>query len=153
MRYLQLGFLLILVADAQTVTTDLDRSVSPCVNFYQFACGTWMAKNPIPADQSTWSRFDELAERNRQVLREILDKAAVEDPKRSEVQKKIGDHYASCMDEKAIETKGLAPIRPELERIAKMSSRDDLVEEIARLHSIGAGALFNFGATPDMKNS
>ena len=52
MRYLQLGFLLILVADAQTVTTDLDRSVSPCVNFYQFACGTWMAKNPIPADQS-----------------------------------------------------------------------------------------------------
>src|SRR3954467_591193 len=111
MRYLQLGFLLAVATYAQTVTTDLDRSISPCVNFYQFACGTWMSKNPIPPDQSTWGRFDELSERNRQIMREILDKAAVADPKRSDLQKKIGDHYASCMDEKAIEAAGIAPIR------------------------------------------
>ncbi len=88
---------------------NMDTSVSPCVNFYQYACGTWLAKNPIPPDRSSWGRFDALEERNLQILREILEKASADDPKRSAAEQKIGDFYASCMDEKAIDAKGLAP--------------------------------------------
>lgn len=56
--------------------TALDRTADPCSDFYQFACGGWMANNPVPADQSRWGRFDELAERNRTALRDILADAS-----------------------------------------------------------------------------
>ena len=67
--------------------TALDKTADPCVNFYQYACGGWMAKNPIPSDQAIWGRFSQLQERNRDVLRAILEVAAKPDPKRSAVSK------------------------------------------------------------------
>src|SRR5579863_7624126 len=97
---------------------NLDRSASPCVDFYQYACGTWVAKNQIPADQASWGRFNELEERNQTILRGILEKASADSPTRSAIEQKIGDYYASCMDEKAIDAKGAAPIQPALDRIA-----------------------------------
>ena len=130
-----------------------DRSVSPCVNFYQFACGTWMARNPIPPDQSSWGRFEELAERNRAVLREILEKAAADAPGRTAIEQKIGDYYAACMDVAAIDKKGLAPLKPALDRIAALPDKASIADEVARLHDSGVSALFDFSSGQDFKNS
>jgi len=96
----------------------MDTTADPCNNFYQYACGTWLKENDIPADKTSWGRFNELDERNRAVLHGILEKAAKDDPKRTAIEQKTGDYYSACMDEKAIEEKGLAPIKPELDRIA-----------------------------------
>ena len=83
----------------------MDKNIDPCTNFYQYACGNWRAGNPIPSDQSRWSRFNELAERNLVIEREILEKAAQGSAKRSAVEQKIGEFYASCMDEKGIDSR------------------------------------------------
>ena len=132
---------------------NLDKSANPCVDFYQYACGTWVSKNKIPPDQADWGRFNELEERNQIILRGILEKASADDPKRSANEQKIGDYYASCMDEKAIDAKGIAPIQPELNRIAAIRDLAGLTSQIAHLHSIGVSALFEFGAGPDFKDS
>ena len=80
----------------------LDRSADPCVDFYQYACGGWMAGHPIPSDRSTWATFDELQDRNDQKLRDILETAAATPTAET---RKIGDYYGSCMDETAINAK------------------------------------------------
>ncbi|HEV7506302.1 MAG TPA: M13 family metallopeptidase [Thermoanaerobaculia bacterium] len=131
----------------------LDRSVEPCEDFYQFACGGWMKKNPVPADRSRYGRIDEVTERNQVTLREILDKVAKPDPKRGAIDQKIGDYYASCMDESAIEAKGLTPLKPHLNHIAGLKTKKEIAPILARLHSEGVSALFRFGAQPDFKNA
>ena len=132
---------------------NMDMTTNPCVDFYRYACGTWMADNPVPADQSRWGTFDQLQDRNRAILRGILDKAAVDDPKRSAVEQKIGDFYASCTDEATIDKLGIEPLEAELKRIDAMQSKDRMVDELVRLQPLGAGVLFNFTSTPDAKNS
>jgi putative endopeptidase len=131
----------------------LDRNVDPCADFYQYACGTWRAQNPIPADRARWGRFDELQERNLAILRDILEQAAANTAKRTAIEQKIGDYYAACMDEKTIDQKGIGPIKPELDRIAALSDKTELAGEVARVHRIGANALFRFGSSPDFENS
>lgn len=132
----------------------LDTSANPCEDFYQYACGAWMAQNPIPPDQSVWGRFDELQERNRDVLHEILEKASANDPGRGAAEQKIGDYYASCMDEKTVEAKGLDPLKPELDRIARLRAKSALVDEIAHLHATGVRrVLFHFDSSQDFKDS
>jgi putative endopeptidase len=134
-------------------TSNMDMTANPCLDFYQYACGTWMANNPVPPDQSRWGTFDALADRNRAVLHGILEKASVNDPQRSAVEQKIGDFYASCMDETAIDQLGAKPLDPELKRIDAIQSKDQIVTELVRLHPLGVGALFNFSSSPDAKNS
>ena len=134
-------------------TSNMDMTANPCLDFYQYACGTWMANNPIPPDQSRWGTFDALADRNRAVLRGILEKASVDDAKRSAVEQKIGDFYASCLDESTIDQLGTKPLEPELKRIDAIASKGQIADELVRLHPMGVGALFNFSSTPDAKNS
>ncbi len=131
----------------------IDRAANPCENFYQYACGTWVKNHPIPSDQSRWGRFNELAENNQLILKSILEKAAVVRPGRSDNDQKIGDLYGACMDEKAIDAKGAAPIQPLLDRVAKISDKAALPGEIARLHSMGIPAFFSFSSGQDAKNS
>jgi predicted metalloendopeptidase len=131
----------------------VDKSVAPCDDFYQYACGNWRKSNPIPSDQSRWGRFNELAEYNRQVLHNILEKASANDPKRTPVMQKIGDFYASCIDPKTANEKGVSPLRPALERIAAIKDKKQLIATVAWLQSKGVGALFFFRAMPDMHNA
>ena len=131
----------------------LDRSGDPCVDFYEFACGGWRKANPIPADQTRWGRFNELAERNREELHAILEKAKAPSNTRSRIEAEVGDYYAACMDEPGIETKGLAPIQPVLARVAAVDSKKALFRLLGQHEAEGLPALFSFGAAPDMHDS
>ncbi len=135
-----------------SIVPAMDKSADPCVDFYQFACGGWVKNNPIPSDQSIWSRFGELAERNRTELRGILETAA-KAAKRDANEQKIGDYYAACMDEAAIEKKGAAALKPEFDRINALKDKSGLPDLIAYLHGRGINVLFNFGSGADFKNA
>jgi endothelin-converting enzyme/putative endopeptidase len=131
----------------------LDPQINPCDDFYAYSCAKWLAANPIPPDQASWSRFHELAERNRLILRGILEKASSPDPQRSPVMQKIGGYYASCMDEATIDAKGLAPLQPELKRIAKLKNQAKLADELGHLQRIGVNAAFRFSSDQDFKDA
>jgi putative endopeptidase len=131
----------------------LDKTVDPCVNFYQFACGGWRANNPIPGDQARWGRFNELAERNQAVLHDILEKASKTDHKRTAIETQVGDYYAACMDESTIEKKGTEPVQPWLKEVDAIKDRKDFARVLGDFAKNGVRGMYNFGASPDMKDS
>ncbi len=131
----------------------IDRKANPCDDFYQFACGTWLKNNPIPNDHATWGRFSELDERNRAILRQILEEAAAGAKTGDANLQKIGDYYASCMDESGINAKGTGPLKPEFDRINAMANTGDLSTEVAHLHRLGVNVLFNLSSGQDLKDS
>ena len=135
-----------------SVVSSLDKNIDPCVDFYQFACGGWIKNNPIPADHPIWSRFGELAERNRTVLRGILEDAA-KATKRTANEQKIGDYYATCVDEDSINKKGIAVLKPEFDRIAALKDKSGLPALMAHLHSQSINGLFGFYSGADFKNA
>jgi putative endopeptidase len=132
---------------------NLDKSADPCTDFYQYACGTWLKNTEIPADQASWVSFTEIYERNLKTLRNILEKASSQSAGRSAVEQKIGDYYGACMDEKAADTAGLDPLKPELDRIAAVKSKEALIDSIARVHLIGPNPLFRFYSNSDLHNA
>ncbi len=130
----------------------IDKSANPCENFYQYACGNWQKNNPIPGDQSRWGQFNKLAENNRLVLYEILSNAA-KPGNHTPVEQKVGDYFAACMDTKTIDARGTAPLKVDLDAIGKVSSRPQLVEEIADLQQKGVRAVMAFYAAADMHDA
>src|SRR3974377_1087530 len=134
--------------------TSMDRTIDPCVNFYEYSCGGWKKSNPIPPDQTSWSVYAKLYQDNLNFLRAILEQAANKSPGRELVTREIGDFYAACRDEAAVERRGMAPIQDELEAIAHLNTVQELAPLIARLQLVhGRAILFNSGSMQDPDNS
>jgi endothelin-converting enzyme/putative endopeptidase len=133
--------------------TLIDKSIDPCDNFYQFSCSGWFKRNPLPPDQTEYGRFTELYELNRLHLKQILEDAAKPATTRTANEQKIGDEYASCMDTDAVNKLGIVPLQPELDRIGALKSSAELPALLARLHTIGVDAFFDFNAEQDFADA
>jgi putative endopeptidase len=133
----------------------MDRTVNPCVDFYHYACGSWIKRNPIPADQPRWDVYAKLHTDNLRFLWGILEEASKPAPNRNANQQKIGDYFASCMDEAAVEKAGATPLAAELGAIMALARVSDLPPLLARLHleSSQSSPLFAFSSSQDYADS
>jgi len=162
--FLALTFLITMsggsVASAQTApdkpqpvldVSSMDASVDPCTDFFTYACGTWIKNNPIPPDQTSWSVYSKLEDDNKAILREILESSSSPAGKRDAVTQKIGDYYAACMDEKAIDAAAIKPLQPVLDQIQQLNSKRDIADIAAVM--VSNDALFRFRSDQDYKDS
>jgi putative endopeptidase len=134
-------------------TSRMDTSVSACTDFFQYANGTWLKNTEIPASQSSWGTFNMLRDNTTVTLREILENAAKANAPQGSGTQLIGDFYAACMDEAAIEKAGTSALDPYFKQIDAIKTTDDLARQIALMHNSTLPALFGFGAGADLKNS
>ena len=135
--------------------SSMDRSVDPCTDFYHYTCGGWIKKNPIPPDQARWDVYSKLSEDNERFLWGLLVDASKPSAGRSSVETEIGDYFAACMDQPAVEKAGIAPLKPELDAIRALRKMGDLAAYLGRQHLAmgGGGMLFGFGSNQDFEDS
>jgi putative endopeptidase len=122
----------------------VDKTLDPCNDFFKYACSKWLKANPIPADQAGWGTFNKLAIWNVAAIHSTLEDAAKPVASRSAADQKAGDHYASCMDEAAINKAGITPLKPALDKIAAMKDKSQLPEVVASLQMMVRPANLNF---------
>jgi len=143
----------------------VDPSVDPCTDFYQYSCNRWIADNPVPPDEIFWDSFGKLQLWNESFLHQtVLEVAAKAASERTPVEQKVGDYWSACTDQKQRNATALSTLRPQLQRIEAMSSKNQIVDVVADLHRSMPGAwnaadpetyapLFGFGAQPDFHDT
>ena len=132
---------------------DIDRNANACTDFFQYANGTWRQQNPIPSYMDRWSRRWQSGEVNKEHVRDILTEvSAKHDWPAGSAQQLSGDYYAACMDEGAVNARGLAPVKPWLDEIAAIKTRTDLQHAIGRLHAAGVPVPFALYSQQDVHN-
>ncbi len=137
---------------AASVKAAMDPDANPCEDFYQYACGGWVDTTTIPPDRPRWERgFTEIDERNRAILRETLE-AAASNPGSDSDRKKLGDFYASCMNEEAIERAGAAPLKPALDEILKVADLQSFMGVSGSLYRQGVPSIFQVFVDSDQKD-
>lgn len=134
--------------------TSLDKNTAACTDFYQYANGGWLAANPIPGAYSSWGVANLLDEKNRDILHDILEAAANNSKAaKGSSEQKVGDYYASCMDEAKIESEGVKPLAQVFDLIGHIEDVAGLQEMIAHFHSMGLHVIFISDSTQDFKDS
>lgn len=141
--------------DSGVPAANLDASVSPCADFYQFAAGGWMKNNPMPATESRWGTFGKLAKQNDEKIRLILDGLAQSKTPAAKgtPEQLVGDFYRSALDTLSIDRRGITPLAPFFKRIDALQSKEELFDLLGSLRANGFGGFFNFYVGLDAKNS
>ncbi|MFL5320740.1 MAG: M13 family metallopeptidase [Myxococcaceae bacterium] len=127
-----------------------DAGLDPCRDFYEYACSSWIASNPIPPDRSSWDPYYVLAQQNAEQVKEILEAEVAPDAGDA---RKVSDDYASCMDQAAIEDAGIAPLQRELAAIDSQRTVDDSAKALAFAHKLQTGSVFALWVDPDPEDA
>jgi putative endopeptidase len=138
------------LAEVGLEAASLDRTVDPCVDFYQFACGGWLNANQIPPDRGRWARFSEIDDKNKAAIKTLLEEAVA---KNDPATKKLGDYYASCMDEATIEKAGTAGIKSLLDKTLKVKDPKSWFAAVTELHEVGISVVWNTFVEADLESS
>ncbi len=134
-------------------TSNMDRSVNPGDDFYTYVNGGWLKKHPLPSDKSIYGAFNEIAEKNKTRIKNIVENAMKTKSEKGSITQKIGDFYASGMDTVSIEKAGLKPIQPEFNKIDSLKSKKELASILANFSQNGIGGLFSIFSGQDKLNS
>ena len=130
----------------------LDKTVRPQDDFFEFANGTWIAENPVPASESRWGSFNELDQANKDKLTKILEEARLSEAAEGTMDHILGNYYSSYIDMDKRNALGTAPIAVDIEAVEKINSKKDILRVIASQHSVGISTLFRFGVGQDLKD-
>lgn len=132
----------------------IDKSVKPNDDFYQFASGTWLKNNPVPADQSRWGSFDVLADENNKKIRTVIEEVASDkSAAKGTLRQKLRDFYNLAMDSAKADAQGISMIKSDIGRISSISSKEDLIVCMAEMTAKGVDNVFGFYVSRDLKNS
>ncbi len=154
-KILLMVFAFVTAAGAQTIIdrNNMDLGINPGDDFFNYANGTWVKNTPIPPDLTRYGAFDELRENNSRQLKALVDELSANVYPKGSNKQKISDFFASGMDEAKINSLGYQPVKPKLEAVKNINSKEEFIKLIALLSSEGSSSFFYFGSSPDRKNS
>ena len=151
--FLILGFVASSFAQPIIDKNNMDLSISPGDDFFNYANGTWVKNTPMPPDLTRYGAFDELRENNDRQLKALIEELSTQKSTPGSNKQKIGDFFASGLDESKINSLGFQPIKNKLDELKSINKKEDLIKFIAYLNTSGSSSFFGFGSSPDRKNS